>query len=920
MARRVLLAVAIACLVACAAARPATTCITTGIRVDCGYVGIQQAECEGKGCCWSPTQDGSPWCFNQNGPRASYVVSKSQTTNTGLSMTLTLNGASPAYYSADISPVAVDVYFETQSRLHVRIYDPAMQRFEVPDAFSPRPPLPTSKPASTDYAFSSAAEGEVFWFAVVRRSNGETLFNTSSATGAFGGLVFEDQYLELSTSMPDNANLYGLGERVRSLRLDDALTYTLWTYDTPTPPNDNLYGAHPFYMQHSTSGQSHGVFLRNSNGMDISVRPGALTYRVIGGILDFYFMLGPTPTDVIRQYSDVIGRPHVPPYWGLGFHQCRYGYPNVDTLIQVVANYSANKIPLDTMWTDIDYMDAYKDFTFDPTNFPVSRMSPFVQQLHSNGQQYVVIVDPGIKNEAGYPAYDDGLKQDVFIRDKAGNPFVGKVWPGLTVFPDFFAPNANGWWADQVQSFLNMVPVDGLWIDMNEISNFCDGECSTKDLAPNGKSLVHSVSRPHVERVLANVSYYATAFDPNNPPYKINNQNSHAPLSSKTLSMDSVHHGGLLEYDVHNLFGLTEAIATRAALEKIRSSRAFVISRSTFPGSGAHTGHWTGDNHASWDDLYYSIPGMLAFQMYGVPLVGSDICGFLDDTTEELCGRWMQLGAFYPFSRNHNNRGQRPQEPYVWASVAAISRNALATRYSLLPYYYSLFRLANADGSPVMRALFFEFPTDANTFAIDRQFLIGDAVLVSPVLTQGATTVSAYFPAGVWYDFYTHAVAVSSSQGSTLQLAAPLEKINLHVRGGKIIPMQGAALTTRDARKTPFLLTVAPDASGAASGFLYLDDGSSLDLSQYVRMDYTAAVKGSTGTLTGVVSYANFAGASSFSLGSIVVFGVAAAPSTVTVNKAMLPASSVQYDAASKSLTLSSLGLPVSAALAVSWN
>ncbi len=183
----------------------------------------------------------------------------------------------------------------------------------------------------------------------------------------------------------------------------------------------------------------------------------------------------------------------------------------------------------------------------------------------------------------------------------------------------------------QIEGFLKLVLVDGLWIDMNEASNFCNGACDSQSTA-------------------ANTSAKKTVgFDPTNPPYHINNQNSKQLLNTKTLDMNAMHHGGIPEYNAHNLYGeyqcptsfhihitlligFTESIATCSALESLRPGiRSFVLSRSTFPGSGVHTAHWTGDNFATFDDMYWSIPGILNFQMFGVPLVGSDICGFIGE-------------------------------------------------------------------------------------------------------------------------------------------------------------------------------------------------------------------------------------------------------------------------------------------------
>ena len=229
---------------------------------------------------------------------------------------------------------------------------------------------------------------------------------------------------------------------------------------------------------------------------------------------------------------------------------------------------------------------------------------------------------------------------------------------------------------------------------MNEVANFCNGFCIDKRKSQSSTRKIEKTP---------------SKFDPNNPPYKINNRLEQLPLNFKTTDMDVTHYGGILEYDAHNLYGMTEVIATRQALEEITKKRAFVLSRSTFTGSGHHGGHWTGDNFAEWEHLYHSIPAMLNMNIFGIPYVGADICGFASSTTEELCARWMQLGAFYPFSRNHNNDNSIPQEPYLWESVAEVSRIALRIRYSLLSVYYTLFYIVK-NFFPLTRFIFdFDF-------------------------------------------------------------------------------------------------------------------------------------------------------------------------------------------------------------------
>ncbi|KAM5567710.1 hypothetical protein ABKV19_015661 [Rosa sericea] len=637
-------------------------------------------------------------------------------------------------------------------------------------------------------------------------------------------MVFKDQYLEISTKLPKDASLYGLGENSQphGIKLYPNEPYTLYTTDVSAINlNTDLYGSHPVYMDLRNVGgeaYAHAVLLLNSNGMEVFYRGNSLTYKVIGGVFDFYFFSGTSPLTVVDQYTSFIGRPAPMPYWSLGFHQCRWGYHNLSVVEDVVANYEKAQIPLDVIWTDDDHMDVRKDFTLSAMNFPRPKLLAFLDKIHKIGMKYVVIVDPGIGVNSTYGVYQRGLANDVFIKYD-NEPYLAQVWPGAVNFPDFLNPKTVSWWSDEIKRFHELVPVDGLWIDMNEASNFCSGKCTI----PKGTTCP-TPGIPGWICCLDCKNITKTRWD--DPPYKINASGLQVPLGFKTIATSAYHYNGVLEYDAHSLYGFSQTIATHQGLQGIAGKRPFILTRSTYVGSGKYAAHWTGDNKGTWEDLKLSISTVLNFGIFGVPMVGSDICGFYPAPTEELCNRWIEVGAFYPFSRDHANFASPRQELYQWESVAESARNALGMRYKLLPYLYTLTYEAHISGAPIARPLFFSFPTYTECYGLSTQFLLGSGLLISPVVEEGKSEVKALFPPGSWYSLFDMTQAVNS-KGQYVTLNAPLHVVNVHLYQNIILPMQQGGTVSKEARKTPFSLVVtfpAGASNATAKGNLFIDD------------------------------------------------------------------------------------------------
>ncbi|XP_066266382.1 sucrase-isomaltase, intestinal-like [Branchiostoma lanceolatum] len=847
-------------------------------RVDCyPEGGASQSRCEARGCCWGqPTTKGPPSCFYPVN-HGYELVGGLQRTSLGYKATLRrLN--TPAMYGDDMQNIEVTVEIQQDYRLHVKVSDPKRPRYEVPEAALKRPLATT---LADNPLYNLTFTSNPFSLKVTRNSTGATIFDTS-----VGKLTFGDQFLSVSTRLA-SSNLYGLGEHVHRRYRHD-LNWKTWPFFTrdssPAAGNsDNLYGQHPFFMCVEEDGNANGVFLLNSNAMDVTLQPGApdstyvtlqpgapdsapiVTYRVIGGVLDFYMFLGPSPENVVQQYTEVIGRPVMPAYWGLGFQLSKWFYNNSQGLRDVIQRTRATGIPYDVQYSDIDYMEDRKDFTYDGNSY--GDLPDIIQDLHDNGQKYIIILDPAVSNKnrrdgSPYLPYVTGRTAGVFVNTSDGKtPIVGQVWPTDSVFPDFTNPNGVQWWADNCRDLHSNISFDGLWIDMNEPSNFLNGSVS----GCSGNTW-------------------------NNPPFLPDDTHQSflhltaikgSLLYEGTLCMDARQIWGS-HYDVHSLYGHSMAIATRDAMRSILpTKRGVVVTRSSFSGTGQFASHWLGDNKAAWEDMAWSIPGILEFGLFGIPhvssptshdflirhlittfcryffnVVGADICGFGGNTTEELCQRWMQLGAFYPFSRNHNTMDGKPQDPGSFSqSMIDSSRNVMMTRYTLLPYLYTLFYHAHVAGTTVARPLLHEFPSDPKTWEVDRQFLWGRGLLISPVLSQGDTTVDAYFPDDRWYDWFTGFEVEGDYRGQTVTLDAPLNKINVHVRGGTILPTQEPANSTVYSRRNPMGLVVALDDSNStgASGDLFWDDGESYDsieTVEHLSVRFTASAVSSLGNRT----------------------------------------------------------------------
>ncbi|KZT60573.1 glycoside hydrolase family 31 protein [Calocera cornea HHB12733] len=851
-------------------------------------------------------------------------------TPTGLSGTLSLAGPACNAYGTDVPLLSLQIDHLNRDTVKILISSASASTgdYPIPASLLPRPPPSSSEEESnlvvkwTDApwgvsVYRKGEEGGLPLFSTERRYLPEEPIppvegmDESTALRGFN-LVYEDQYVQLTTPLPPNANIYGLGEAISpsGFRRDpDATVGTDWARDAADPVGENMYGVQPFWVEHrlspgvaasaagsgspagssgpgeqgAHSGESartwrtHGVFLASPAGADYLLRPHVLEWRLLRGPLELYVFAGPGPGEVLAQYAQVVGRPAMIPLWALGFHLCRWGWETVNETREQVTRMREANIPLEAIWNDIDLYTAYRDFTADEVSYPAEEMRAFIRQLGANDQHYVPIVDAAIAKVVNssdlYDPYTHGAELDVFIKNPDGSEYVGQVWPGYTVFPDWYARNTADWWTGALRAwFESGVEFSGIWLDMNEASSFCDGSCGSRrdisnttppfilpGLPGNPITTFPEGYNASIWGNSGNISVNGTLTygndgpgtglgrrspegdEVNNPPYAVHNGEDR--LSVHTLATNATHADGTLELVAHNLWGIMEEQATyNTLLEMFPGKRPFIISRSTFAGSGKWTGHWLGDNYSLWEYLYLSIQGVLQFQFFMIPMVGADTCGFGGNTDEELCNRWMQMAAFTPFYRNHNVMGAIPQEPYRWFSVAEASRIAIAARYTLLPYWYTLFANATLYGLPTVRPLWYEFPQEPELFGIDRQFMVGPSILVTPVLTPNASQVEGIFPGRgnvTWFDWWTHA-SVNATAGGNTTLDAPLSHINVHIREGSVLLLHDQpGYTTTETRNGPYSLLIAFDQNYAAYGSAYVDDGISWPTGDSTTLTFT---------------------------------------------------------------------------------
>ncbi|QIW98151.1 hypothetical protein AMS68_003669 [Peltaster fructicola] len=868
-----------------------------------------------------------------------YTASNVRQSASGVTADLNLAGKACNVYGNDIENLVLQVQYQSKERLNVRIQPkylaPQNQSLYVlSEDFTPLPKQDSGTCSDNSDLVFQWTNTPSFQFRITRKRSGDILFSTYGSK-----IIFEDQFLEVKTSMVPKYNIYGLAAYIHSFRLGNDWTQTFWNaYNLANDQEIDVNGhdTHPMYLEtrYNSSGPStsHGVYARNAHGQDWLLRDTSLTYRTIGGSLDFYFISGSTPKKVIAQYhTGIVGTPALQNYWALGFFQNRWSYQNWTNLQDVIDAYAAQNIQLEGVMSDLDYLKLNRIFTNNPGHYDIAPGQEFLARLHAAGQKYLPILDPNVYAPNGtaadaYPTYDRGVALNAFIRNGNDSLYYGSHWPGFSAMTDFAVPQGQQFWTNEIQTFHKDIQFDGFWLDVSDAALFCTGSCGQGKLSQNpihipqplpgdpntalavdyrypegfavtnateatsalaamaSQSLAYPTNFVTPTPVLARTQPTAGVRNLLYPPYAINNFLDGHTLGKQTIQVNATHNDGpynSTEYELHNLHGHLSGRATYNGLKSISNGkRPWFIARSTFAGSGTFAGHWGGDTNSKFGNMYFGISQALQFGIAGIPYFGVETCGFNGNADLQLCTRWMQLSAWFPMYRNHNNRNTIAQEAYRWATTAESTRRIMNIRYSLLPYTYTLFYKANTAGQTVLRALAWEFPDDPSLAAVETQFMSGPAILVTPVLEPNVDTVKGVFPGvgqgTIWYDWYTFS-KVQVAAGENKTLSAPILTQPIHIRGGYIIPLQKAGNTTYTSRKNPWSLIVALDKNATAKGELYLDDGESLQPNAT-----TTVVFQFKGNALYAKSRGNYKDTNP--LANVTIAGVSAAPKSIAVS------------------------------------
>ncbi len=636
---------------------------------------------------------------------------------------------------------------------------------------------------------------------------------------------WEGRRFTISKQQTKEDHYFGLGDKPGPLDRSGEV-FTLWNTDSFgwQESTDPIYKSIPYFLD-VNRGRALGVFLDNTwrTSFDFGrTDPDSTTIGAMGGPVDYYLLYGPEPKAVVSEWAWLTGTTPLPPVWALGFQQSRYSYYPESQLREIAATLRRDRIPSDVLWLDIDFQYKNRPFTVNEAAYP--DFGGMVKDLAREQFKLVVITDLHVARQPniGYAPYDSGTAGDRFVKRADGSVYVGEVWPGPSVFPDFTQASTREWWGTLFKTFIDQ-GVAGFWNDMNEPAVF-DGPGKTMP-----DDVQHRIDEPGFKQRTAT------------------------------------------HLEIHNIYGTENARGTYEGQLRLRpNERPFTMTRASGAGGHRYATTWTGDNSSTWNHLRMTIPQLVNLGLSGFSLAGADVGGFAGSPSPELLTKWIEIAAFQPIDRDHSAKGTRMHEVWVdGPEQEAIRRRFIEERYRLLPYLYTVAEEGSRDGLPINRPLFLEFPhatEDGRPFDLESgsEFMVGSRLLVAPNPSPDEIApYTVHLPPGTWYDYWTGEQYTRTQATGALDLEQrdkviaqkplmmepKLAELPVYVRGGTILPVAPLTQSTAEVPQGPLTLRVYPPAPGsgageACTGEVYTDDGHSFDFrkGQYARVGFSCSV------------------------------------------------------------------------------
>ncbi|MDM0910408.1 glycoside hydrolase family 31 protein [Clostridium perfringens] len=698
------------------------------------------------------------------------------------------NGGLRVFKNYEINHNNIDIYFSNM-KITLTIFENDIVKVFIGDKYE--------ESISTNGVVDNLGKGEFIVeedsnFVIVKGTKVLTFVDKNTTEISFrdleGNIINEDFQPSFKdeegnvyiSKVNDCLAYYGLGEKGGDLNKKGCYTENFNT-DDPETDDDSItyYKTIPFYVALKEKA-TYGIFFDNSfrSYFDMGKEMGdRIFFGAIGGQIQYYFIPGENIKEVVKNYTTLTGRMEMPPLWSLGYQQCRFSYFSQEEVRELVKTFEEKDIPLDVVYLDIDYMDGFRVMTFKTPNFDDA--AGLIGDLKEKGIRTITIIDPGVKVDEEYDVFKRGKEGNHFTKKLDGEMFIGAVWPGDSAFPDFSNKDCREWWKSELKKFISEHGMDGIWNDMNE-------------------------------------------------PCVFNNDH-------KTMLETCLHNSdnGVIEHkEFHNRYGFEMSRCSKEAQEELHpNERGFSMTRATYAGGQRYSSVWTGDNMSLWSQMRMSISMNANLGISGFSFVGNDVSGFGLDSSEELFIRWMEMGPFIPIFRNHSNMYTRRQEPWAFGPRAEkIAKKSIELRYELLPYIYDLYYISHKEGLPIFRPMIMEYEKDMNLLNMREQFMLGENMIVAPVLYEGERSKTVYLPKGIWFNYFT---MEKLQGGKWYKLPCELDEILVFVKEGAIIPTYNKKFRNVKERPKNILLKVFGE---NAKGFHYNDDGHTME---YLEGKYT---------------------------------------------------------------------------------